>query len=689
MAKNLVTPALPYANGAIHLGHLVEHVQVNIFARALRMFDEDVLYVCGADSHGTPIELNAIKAGKDPAVFVEEWRKSHEDSFKKFSIEFDGGYGSTHTDGNKKHAARIYQALKDDGVIYKKDVRQLYDPDAKRFLADRMVKGTCPKCKAEEQWGDSCDVCSSAYSAKEMINPVSSLTGASLVEKDSEHVFVKLEKYEAFLKKWTAEGAVPDEVQNFLKGWFEGGLRDWDISRDGPYFGFEIPGEDDKYFYVWLDAPIGYQSLCEKAAIDRGETFEDYWKDSDTKIYHFIGKDIIYFHTLFWPAMLHAAKDTLPTLVPVHGMLTVDSVKMSKSKGTFINADHFYECVGDLGADALRYYYACKLSGGIEDLDFSIEDFTNRVNADLVNKIVNLVSRTIPQLHKHNDGKLADYYDSDEARALVAIVTKEAATIPDDFRSLNYASATRRIVGLAEHGNKYLQEQTPWTVAKEDPAKAARMLSTALWVGKVCIALLKPVLPRLSAGLEEILDVKDGFSFQNFLESFEDGKSIQPYTHLFKRLQAADVAKVIAPSGEVEASKKTAKKGSSDSKRPSGKSAKKTATDKADDGECTFDDFMKVDLRAARVIKAVDVEGADKLISITLDMGDLGERHVFSGLKPHVKPADLDGKMMVLVANLKPRKMKFGMSEGMVLASGDDVPVPVFATGSKPGDRIR
>ena len=678
MAKNLVTPALPYANGAIHLGHLVEHVQVNIFVRALRMAGEEVLYVCGADSHGTPIELNALKAGKDPAEFVEAWRQSHEATFGKFSVAFDGGYGSTHNEKNKEHAARIYQALKDDGAIYKKTVTQLYDPEANRFLPDRMVKGTCPKCKAEDQWGDSCDNCGTTYSPSELIDPKSSITGATPVEKDSEHVFVKLSQYEDFLKTWTSEGAVPDEVQNFLKGWFEGGLRDWDISRDGPYFGFEIPGEDDKYFYVWLDAPIGYQSLTEKAAAERGQSFDDYWKDPDTKIYHFIGKDIVYFHTLFWPAMLHAAKDTLPTLVPVHGMLTVDGVKMSKSKGTFINADHFYDVLGDIGADALRYYFACKLGGGIEDLDLNLEDFTARVNADLVNKTINLVSRTIPQLHKHNEGKLAGFDDDAVAQELVAAVKEGAQSVADDYRSLNYAQAVRTVVGLAEKGNKYLQDGTPWVVAKEDPAKAAKMLTTALWVGKVCVALLKPVLPRVAEGLEGILHVDDGFTFENATADFVDGQSIEPYTHLFKRLVPGEVQKLIQPDGSAEKKKPKPKK-----------DKKKKEPPPLKDGEINFDDFMKVDLRAAKVIKAEDVDGADKLISVTLDVGELGERHVFSGLKPHLQPADLMGKMVVLVANLQPRKMRGKMSEGMILAGGDDVPVPLSAEGCAPGQRIR
>ncbi|HXW60895.1 MAG TPA: methionine--tRNA ligase, partial [Myxococcota bacterium] len=483
--KYLVTPALPYANGPIHLGHLVEHVQVNIFVRALRMAGKDVLYICGADSHGTPIEMSAHKASVSPAEFAFHWQENQAKSFLKFFIEFDGGYGSTHTKENAVHAYQIFAALKEKGLIKKREIEQLYDPELKRFLPDRMVKGICPNCKAPDQYGDACEKCGRTYHPTDLINPKSALSGATPVLKRSEHYFVSLSALEPKIKDWiNRPHTIHEDTKAYLRHWFDEGLKDWDISRDGPYFGILIPGESDKYFYVWLDATIGYISISEKAAKLIGRSFADYWLDPKTKIIHFIGKDIVYFHTLFWPAMLLSAGYTLPSQIVVHGMLTVDGEKMSKSRGTFIEADTFAK---HFGAEALRYYYACKLSPRSEDLDLNLGDLIQRVNTDLVNKIVNLISRALPLLHRFFDGR---------ARALRAdnpfvLKAKELVkTVEAHYLENEPGKAMHEIVRFAEEGNKYLQDQAPWKLASSDPDKAQEIISTGLYVGKVCFGLL-------------------------------------------------------------------------------------------------------------------------------------------------------------------------------------------------------
>jgi methionyl-tRNA synthetase len=684
MTRYLVTPALPYANGAAHLGHLVEHIQVNIFVRALRMAGEDVLYVCGADSHGTPIELKAKEAGVSPVEFAAQWQKAHEESFRRFGVEFDGGYGTTHTPENEAHAGRIFKALKEAGHIDRRDVEQLYDPEAGRFLADRMVKGTCPSCDAEDQYGDSCEVCSTHYKATELKDPKSAITGAVPELKKSEHLFVKLGAYGDKLHQWTSQPHVVNEdIHNYLNTWMEDGLKDWDISRDAPYHGFPIPDEEGKYFYVWLDAPIGYMSISERVAKSMGRSFDDYWNDPDTRIYHFIGKDIVYFHTLFWPAMLMAAGHTLPTKVAVHGMLTVDGVKMSKSRGTFILADHFAEHLGDVGVQALRYYFACKLNHRTEDIDLSLEDFTARVNADLVNKVVNLVSRTVPMLHRNHEGK-AGSLDPDAADMLDE-ASHLALGVEGHYRNLDFSRVVRDVVAIADLGNRYLQDGKPWDTVKSDADKAHRQLTTALTLGKACVGLLKPILPDVAERLESMLGMEaPGFTFKNVMDTLPKGQAIAKYERLFERLDLKKVKGLVEPEGDAKAAEDGGKKGKA-------KKAKKPKAKFPPDppAEIDIDTFFQVELRAAKVVEADHVDGADKLIRVKLDVGDKGERQVFAGLKPHVSPADLQGKMVTLVANLAPREMKFGKSEGMILAAGDDVPRPVFCDGASPGDRIR
>jgi methionyl-tRNA synthetase len=674
----LVTPALPYANGPIHIGHLVEHIQVNIFVRALRMAGEDVLYVCGADSHGTPIELKALDAGMAPEAYAGHWQKKHEKTFTSFGVDFDGGYGTTHTDENKAHAQRIFLALKEKGHVSEREVEQLFDEKAGRFLADRMIKGTCPRCRTPDQYGDSCEApgCGAKYEPTDLKDAKSVISGATPVMRKSTHVFVKLGDFTDRLKEWTEnDGAVNDYVKSYLKQWFDEGLKDWDISRDAPYHGFEIPGYDNKYFYVWLDAPIGYVSISERAAKERGRTFEDYWRDPETKIFHFIGKDIVYFHTLFWPAMLMAAGDNVPTAVPVHGMLTVDGTKMSKSRGTFIMADDWADKLGDLGVEALRYYYACKLTHRAEDIDLNLEDFVFRVNADLVNKVINLVSRTIPMLHRNHEGKVGELDPG--ASAMLDEVKNIAAGVEGHYRALDFARVVKDVVDMADLGNKYLQDEQPWKTVKEDADKAHRQLSTALAVGKACVGLLKPIIPEVVAKVEAILGVD--YSFANATEPLAAGTAINKYAHVFQRLDQKKVQAVVVPA--------ETKKPKNVAKRP-GKKEPVYGPDA--DGHITIDGFFAVDMRAAKVVEASDVEGADKLIALKLDVGALGERSVFTGLKPHVQPGDLQGRTMVLVANLKPRKMKFGMSEGMVLSTvgADGQPRPMFVDDAKPGDKV-
>ena len=671
MTRYLVTPALPYANGPIHIGHMVEHIQVNVYVRALRMAGHEVLSICGADSHGTPIELNAMKSGKKPAAFAAEWQQSHAESLEKFSITYDNGYGSTHTPQNEKHAQTIFAALKEAGHINTKKVAQFFDPQEKRFLPDRMVKGQCPKCEALDQYGDCCEVCGATYRPVELKDPKSAISGVTPIMKESLHYFFDLGAYAERLKTYLSKNEVinPD-TRHYLDRWFEDGLRDWDISRDGPYFGFKIPGEEDKYFYVWLDAPIGYVSLAEMAAEKMGQSVWDYWKSDDTRIVHFIGKDIVYFHTLFWPAMLMAADYTLPSTIAVHGMLTVDGEKMSKSRGTFIMADTFAEY---LDTQTLRYYIACKLADNAKDIDLNLEDFVFRVNADLVNKVVNLTSRTVPMLHRNFDGVLGPLDPT--ANDMIKRVTVIGEKIQDLYISRNYAQAVKEIVAMADEANKYLQDAAPWKTVKENKELGHQQLSTALHVGKACLALLKPILPQVASQTENMLGMpENGFTFGNALDILPTGTKIGQYPRLFERIDPKKVQKMVAASAQ---------------KKKAASQAKKEDTNESTlTSEIDFKTFMQTDLRAAKVLVVEDVPKADKLYRLELDVGSLGKRQVFAGLKNFVSKEDLKDKMVVLVANLKPRKMRFGLSEGMVLAAGDDSPVVLDAGSAKPGDKI-
>ncbi len=699
--KFIVTPALPYANGPLHLGHMVEHVQVNIFTRAMRLFGHKVLCICGADSHGTPIEMNAQKSGVSPVDFVAQWREAHAKALQSFQIDFDGGYGSTHTKRNEEHAHRFYAALKKNDWVEKRSIEQLYDPEVHRFLSDRMLKGICPKCGAEEQYGGNCEVCGSTYDATELVNARSTLSDATPILKSSEHYFVTLGQAKNVLAEFVESEVLEENVRKLVRPWLENDLKDWDISRDAPYFGIPIPGAEDKYFYVWLDAPIGYVSLSDAALTSGAKDFpdgvaEDLWsKESDAKIVHFIGKDIVYFHVLFWPALLAARGFKLPSKICVHGMLTINGQKMSKSRGTFVTAKEYADALGEVGIEALRYYFATKLNGGIDDFDLNLKTFCEKVNADLVNNIVNIVSRCSKLLEKNFESLLCLEDDSPRAHHLIDEATEWMhGPIKNAYDLCDFSRVTELVQARATLVNQQLQESAPWKTLK-DPSLSSEarqathsLLSESLWIARLCLGALSPAVPTLAEkGIRFLTDPKlfsEEPSLQTLLRAFEKGQRLPPFSPLFTRIQTKDVEKVFATTELDTATAPHKTKGHGKPLTPS--AARGSAQHESE--EIEFGDFQKIDLRAARVVAAEDVEGADKLIALTLDVGPLGEKHVFSGLKPHVQPSELMGKTLVLVSNLKPRKMRFGVSEGMVLAAGEP-PTLVEAQHAKPGDPIR
>jgi methionyl-tRNA synthetase len=659
--KYLVTPALPYANGALHLGHLLEHIMVNVFVRALKMAQKDVLYVCGADSHGTAIEISAQKANKSPQDLAAYWQIEHEKTLKNFLIEFDNGYGSTHTEENQIHAEKIYAALKNQNHISQREIEQLFDPELKRFLPDRMVKGTCPKCQAPDQYGDNCEACGKTYSPTELINPKSALSNATPKLKKSSHLFVNLNNFGNNLESWlTTKKVVNPDIFAYLQNWFKEGLKEWDISRDGPYFGFAIPGEENKFFYVWLDAPIGYISLTDLAARNIGRTYEDYWKNKDTKIIHFIGKDIVYFHTLFWPSMLMATDYTLPSQIVVHGMLTVNGEKMSKSRGTFILADLFAK---HLDPESLRYYFACKLNNSIEDIDLNFSDFVSRVNTDLVNKVVNIISRALPLLHKFFDAQPSSSFDSN-ASELISEAKNVIKQVEKHYLAYDSSKAINCIVRLSEQANKYLQDNQPWKLMESDKQKAHEIISTGLFIGKVCFGLLKPVLPKAVSNLERLVNNNKEFTFENLSNWFENNQKLLPYEHLFSRIEEHKTKDLINDN-------------------------QPQATPMTKENYISIDQFMAIELRAAKILEVKEVEGSDKLLAFKLDLGELGERNILAGLKLSLDITNIVGKTLVIVANLEPRKMRFGTSEGMILACGAPNHQPIFLNNVQAGEIIR
>lgn len=676
--KILVTSALPYANGSLHLGHLLETIQTDIWVRYQQLRGNDCIYVCADDAHGTAIMLKAEQLGLTPEQQIANVKAEHETDFADFLIGFDN-FHSTHSEENRHYSELIYKRLRDNKHIVTRDIKQLYDPEKGMFLADRFIKGTCPKCKAEDQYGDNCEVCGSTYSPADLINPVSALSGAQPIEKESTHYFFALPEFTEFLKTWTRAGHLQDQVANKLAEWLDAGLQEWDISRDAPYFGFEIPDAPGKYFYVWLDAPIGYmasfQNLCDRSG---GKlNFDEYWQqDSDTELYHFIGKDIVNFHALFWPAMLSSAQFRTPSGVYAHGFLTVNGKKMSKSRGTFITARNYLK---HLNPEWLRYYFAAKLTGQVDDIDLNLEDFTARVNADLVGKVINIASRSAKFITKGNDGKLAATLD-DEALWQQALDAGER--IADFYEQREYSKAVREIMALADATNEYFDAKEPWKLAKQaDKTDAViAVASQCINMFRAIITYLQPIIPRTAAAAGEFMNTP--VDWQQTLQPLL-GTQINKFKPLMTRIEADKVnAMAETQKAELAAEQKT-----SDSK----KAPAKNATQEPIADTINFDDFAKVDLRVAKIVAAEHVDGADKLLRLTLDIGS-ETRQVFAGIKSAYKPEALIGRQTMMVANLAPRKMRFGISEGMVLAAGPgdkDIFLLSPDSGAVPGMRIK
>ncbi|GBE07299.1 MAG TPA: methionine--tRNA ligase [Gammaproteobacteria bacterium] len=680
----LVTSALPYANGPIHLGHLVEYLQTDIWVRFQKMRGHQCIYICASDAHGTPIMLRAQADGLSPEELISQVHKEHDQDFADFLIEFDNFY-TTHSDENRELSTAIYSKLKEGGYIDRRTITQAYDPEKEMFLPDRFIRGECPRCGAKDQYGDNCEVCGATYSPTELVNAVSAISGATPIEKESEHLFFKLSDFSNLLKDWIHAGHLQDSVANKLDEWLEQGLQDWDISRDAPYFGFEIPDAPGKYFYVWLDAPVGYmasfKNLCDKTELD----FDHFWQvDSTTELYHFIGKDITNFHCLFWPAILEGAGYRKPTNVFVHGFLTVNGNKMSKSRGTFIMARTF---LNHLRPEYLRYYYAAKLGAGVEDVDLNLEDFQARVNSDLVGKVVNIASRCAGFISKKFAGELSAEIHKPELLQQFAEASNNIALL---YEAREFGRAIREIMALADMANQYIDENKPWVLAKEKGRErdVQDVCSMGLNLFRILIIYLKPVLPAMATSAETFLNVS-ALTWQDSQQVLTS-HSINRFKPLMTRIETAAIEAIVEEStaaletdNKSEGKTMTEAETDIDTKNP-------LSADPIRD-EVSFDDFVKLDLRIAKIVKAQHVEGADKLLQLTLDIG--GEtRSVFAGIKSAYRPEDLEGRLTVMVANLAPRKMRFGLSEGMVLAAGpggSDLFILGPDEGAKPGMRVK
>ena len=677
--KILVTNALPYANGDIHLGHIMEAIQTDIWVRLQQMRGHQCIYVCADDAHGTAIMLSAESQGITPEELIDRVNREHRRDYDGFLIGFDNFY-TTHSEENRELSESIYLALERNGHIARRKIRQLFDPEKNLFLADRYVIGACPRCGAEGQYGDNCEVCGSTHSPSELINPKSALSGATPVEKESEHFFFTVPAFTEMLREWIHGGAVHEAVANKLGEWLKEGLQDWDISRDAPYFGFEIPGHPGKYFYVWLDAPIGYMASFLNYCKREGFDFDAWWRPGgDCELYHFIGKDIVNFHTFFWPAMLESAGYRKPDAVFVHGFVTVDGTKMSKSRGTFINAGTY---LNHLNPEYLRYYLAAKLGPGVDDLDLNLDDFVQRVNSDLVGKLVNIASRCAGFIGKNFDGMLAETVDNEP---LIEEIRKASAAIADLFEQREYGKAVRQVMALADKANQYLNERKPWEIAKSDrnSPELQQICTTGINAFRLLAGYLKPVLPAMAADAENFLAIEP-LTWSDFDSLLLDHR-INRFKPLMTRVEPAAVQAMVEESRESWNQQQ-------DGAKP--ESAQEAIEEIAE--EIEIGAFAKVDLRVARVIEAGLVEGADKLLRLRLDLGvdakgDAVERTVFAGIRSAYKPEELVEKLLVVVANLKPRKMKFGVSEGMILAAGPggkDIWVLHPDTGAKPGMRI-
>ena len=646
--KILVTSALPYANGSIHIGHVLESVITDIWVRYQNINGNECLYFCADDTHGTPVMLKAKELGIDPEELIKRTREEHIKSYSRFNINFDNFY-TTHSDENKKYAEDIYQKCKEGNLIFKKEIEQFYDSEEGLFLSDRFIKGTCPKCGAEDQYGDGCSVCGTTYTPDDLLNPVSSLSNSELTKKKTEHVFFDLPQMKDFLENYLKDLTLQDPIKNKLNEWIEDGLKPWDISRDKPYFGFEIPGEKDKYFYVWLDAPIGYLASAKNWAENNNMDMKDLWgESSDYEIHHFIGKDIAYFHALFWPALLKSSNIRLPESINVHGFLTIDGEKMSKSNGTFINADDFAE---NYDGELLRYYFADKFNNSIDDLDFNEDEFIQKINSDIVGKYLNIASRVSKFIEK-NGNNLSANLDVDFIEKNLSMIDE---AVIEHYENLNLSKSVKIIMKMADEVNKYINENEPWKSSEE---KAVEVSSTAINCFRVISILLNPVLPTITSKALEVFNDSATNDFNNIKDYLVDTK-INPYKPLLKRLEKAKINEEI----EME-----------------------------DSNLINIKDFAKVELRVAKIVKAEGIEEADKLIKLHLDVGDLGERTVFAGIKSAYDPESLNGRHVVLVANLEPRKMKFGVSEGMVLASSNDEGSIYLISpdeGAKPGQLVK
>ena len=666
--KILVTSALPYASGPIHLGHLVEYIQADIWVRFQKLRGRDCIFVCASDAHGTPVMLKARQEGISAEDMVVAYQQEHQRDLGRFMVEFDNFY-TTHSEENRELVEEIYHRLTERNLIERRLIEQAYDEEAGMFLPDRFIRGTCPACGAADQYGDSCENCGATYSPGEIREPKSILTGAPPVLKESEHLFFRLGEFEAMLRDWIANGAVDSGVARKLEEWFDAGLRDWDISRDAPYFGFRIPDTEDKYFYVWLDAPVGYlasfQNLCDSRT---DLQFDEYFAaDSQTELYHFIGKDIIYFHTLFWPAVLDGANYRKPTGVFVHGFLTVNGQKMSKSRGTFISADTYLE---HLDPEYLRYYYAGKLGPGIEDINLNLDDFVARTNSDLVGKLVNIASRCAGFISTNFDGRLSDQLENP---ALLEEFINAAVTIEAAYEQRLYSKAVREIMKLADRANQYIDERKPWILARSEKtaAEVQDVCTQGLNLFRILMIYLKPILPEMAKKTEEFLGI-DELRWVNLAQPVLSS-SIQPYQPMMLRVDGKAVRRMVEALKELAVNNSEA----------------------ANAGEAeamiSIDDFRKIDMRIATVARAETVDGADKLIRLTLDLGD-EQRSVLAGIRAAYEPGALVGRQVIVVVNLQPRKMRFGVSEGMVLAAGsgdDEIYLISPDFGSQAGMRVR
>jgi methionyl-tRNA synthetase len=669
----LVTAALPYANGSIHLGHLVEYVLTDVYVRALRMTGKEALFICADDTHGTPIELNARKAGVTPESFVERFAKEHVEDFDAFEISFDS-FHSTNSEENRKWVLEIFSALDRGGHIQRRPLEQLYDEQAQQFLPDRFVKGACPNCGASDQYGDVCEVCGKTYEPTDLQAPYSVLTGSKPVLRSSDHLFVRLSDFTDFLREWTeTPETLQPSVRNFVKGWIEGGLRDWCISRDAPYFGFQIPGEPGKFFYVWVDAPIGYISSTDAWAQKRGtpERVDDLWRAGNMRLVHVIGKDIVYFHTLFWPAMLKTAGLKVPDRVHVHGFLTVEGEKMSKTRGTFVNARTFREHLDPM---YLRWFYASRLGPSSDDIDLSAEELSNIVNAELVNNLANLVSRGAKFLASRLGGAYAPAPAGLEAQR--PTVETAIARAVERYEAFDLAGALSAGLELATLGNRLFQEGEPWKVVKEDPERARDLVTSCLNLARAAVVLVAPAVPGFARRAYAMLGLEGG------PQAFEEAARLDLVERpvgrgdvLAARIGKKDLERVFEASKVPEPASEAAP----------------TVSIEPIAGEIDIDGFTQVDLRVGHVRAAKSVEGAKKLLELSVDLGEGRLRTIFAGIAQAYRPEDVEGRLVVVVANLKPRKMRFGTSEGMVLAAGPggkDLQLVEVADGAQPGSKV-